>query len=68
MSHFGTINHFGQKITYGSAILEENGAARKKAIGYENDQIRSNRGSYKPVYILSIASDSELPLGIFRDR
>jgi glycosyltransferase involved in cell wall biosynthesis/ubiquinone/menaquinone biosynthesis C-methylase UbiE len=61
-NHFRNTKHFGQKITYGSAILEEEGSSPQKSYWDENNQIHSNGGSYKPVYILSIASDSELPM------
>ncbi len=61
-NHFRNTKHFGQKITYGSAILEEEGSSPQKSYWDENNEIHSKGGSYKPVYILSIASDSELPV------
>ena len=66
-NHFRNTKHFGQKITYGSAFLEEDGSSPQKSYWDENDQIHSNGGSFKPVYLLSIASDSKpsvnLPFG-----
>lgn len=61
-NHFRNTKHFGQKITYGSAILEQDGSSPQKSYWDENGQIHSNGGSYRPVYLLSIASDSELPV------
>lgn len=61
-NHFKNTKYFGQKVTYGSAILEQGGSCPQKSYWDEYDQIRSNEGSYKPLYILIIASDFELPL------
>lgn len=60
----GTFKHakyFGQKVTYGSVILEQKGSSPQKSFWCDNDQISNCNGSYKPVYILGIASDWELP-------
>lgn len=60
--HFKNTKNFGQKVTYGSAILEQDGSSPQKSYWDKNDQIHSRRGSYKPVYIVTIASDAELPV------
>ena len=60
--HFKNTKFFGQKISYGSVILESEGASPQKSYWDHNDKVQSINGSYKPVYLLCIASDSELPL------
>ena len=61
-SHFNNTKHFGQKIAYGSAILEEDGSSPQKSYWDMDEKICGSSGLHKPVYILSIASDSELPM------
>jgi glycosyltransferase involved in cell wall biosynthesis/ubiquinone/menaquinone biosynthesis C-methylase UbiE len=59
--HFKKTKFFGQKISYGSVILESGGSSPQKSYWDHNDQVQSLNGSHKPVYLLCIASDSELP-------
>jgi GT2 family glycosyltransferase/SAM-dependent methyltransferase len=60
--HFTHSEHFGQKITYGSSILLQEGSSPQKTYWNDNDRILSTDGSFKPLYILSIVSDSPLPM------
>ena len=60
--HFKQSKHFGQKITYGSAILEEDGSSPLKSYWDHENEILGKSGSYKPIYLLALASDYQLPL------
>jgi len=61
-NHFVHSRHFGQKVTYGSSVLLQDGSSPQKTYWDEDDGIAGIQGSFKPLYILSIASDSQLPV------
>jgi SAM-dependent methyltransferase/GR25 family glycosyltransferase involved in LPS biosynthesis len=59
--YFNHSVHYGQKIVYGSAILPEDKNSPIKSYWDQDHQIFHNRGIYKPIYFISLASDIEVP-------
>jgi glycosyltransferase involved in cell wall biosynthesis/ubiquinone/menaquinone biosynthesis C-methylase UbiE len=61
-NHFKNTRTFGQKISYGSLILENQGKSPQKTYWDEDGEVRNHEGSRKPLYELIVASDSVIPL------
>lgn len=66
--YFTHFRMFGQRITYGSAIFPESGTISIVCHTLEGTQQYSIKGIRRPLYLIALASDTELPLvnsGIF---
>ena len=66
--YFTHFRIFGQRITYGSAIFPESGTISIVCHTLEGTQQYSIKGIRRPLYLIALASDTELPLvnsGIF---
>jgi ubiquinone/menaquinone biosynthesis C-methylase UbiE len=60
--HFKNIRSFGQKISYGSFLVQNQGSSPQKYYWDEDGKVCNKEGSRKPVYVLIVASDSEIPV------
>ena len=62
-NHFSNTNFFGQKIVYGSTIMnDDKKSSHTKSYWENNNRINDCEGIHRPVYIIAVASDAELPL------
>jgi SAM-dependent methyltransferase len=59
--HFNRCAIYGQRVLYGSAILQERVASRVSVYGWDGARHRESNGMPRPQYIIAVASDGELP-------
>lgn len=67
---FANVSMYGQRIVYGSALLAEEGG---QIVSFAKDQgeVKRGVGLVDPMYLIAVASDSELPKlnsGVFEAR
>jgi ubiquinone/menaquinone biosynthesis C-methylase UbiE len=59
---------FGQRVTYGSSIFSEDGICPVVSYAWTGRELISNRGLFRPQFLMAVASDVPLPLvssGVF---
>ncbi|MFM0354489.1 glycosyltransferase [Paraburkholderia nemoris] len=67
---FANVSMYGQRIVYGSALLAEEGG-QVVSFAKEHGEVKRSVGLVDPMYLIVVASDSELPKlssGVFEAR
>jgi glycosyltransferase involved in cell wall biosynthesis/ubiquinone/menaquinone biosynthesis C-methylase UbiE len=60
-SHFKYVTMYGQRVTYGSMILQEEKIGDVASFNRENSRIKVTKGLARPVYLIAVASDGTVP-------
>jgi ubiquinone/menaquinone biosynthesis C-methylase UbiE len=59
--HFHNVAFHGQRVVYGSAIFREDGPSSNYTAYWSNDTLAETPGMLQPLYLIAVASDSEIP-------
>jgi len=60
-SHFKHIAMYGQRVIYGSGILQEEKISDAASFSRENGTIKVTKGIARPLYLIAVASDGAVP-------
>lgn len=60
-SHFKHIAIYGQRVIYGSGILQEKKISDLASFSQENGSIKATKGIARPIYLIAVASDGTIP-------
>lgn len=60
-SHFKHVAMYGQRVIYGSGILQEKKISDLASLSQENGSIKVTRGVARPIYLIAVASDGTVP-------
>lgn len=60
-SHFRNVTYLGQRVVCGSAILHKKRRGSIVSFRRDDDRIVSSEGIPRPVYLIAVASEAEIP-------